>query len=139
MIGPSFAGGFLDLAMLRGLVGEVPAPQRPALPPGVEQLGNLTAGEIAYYEQALLQMQKDIFLDQGMQHQAYADGGMAAMEELAAAGLLRPTSLAAWRDIASGDPARVARGTRPTCGASSTTSSAAPTTRCAAASRPGRL
>jgi hypothetical protein len=110
MIGPSFAGGFLDLAMLRELAGEIPAPLRPALPPGFEQLGQLTAYDIAFYERTLLEMQRDIFHDQGVQHQAYADGGMAAIEELAAAGLLNPTSLAAWRDIASGEPDRVARG-----------------------------
>ena len=110
MIGPSFAGGFLDLAMLRELSANVPEALRPALPPGVPELGQLTAREIAYYETTLLQMQQDIFFDQGVQHQAYVDGGMAAMEELAAAGLLSPSSLDAWRDIASGDPDRVSRG-----------------------------
>ncbi|MEX2289957.1 MAG: WXG100 family type VII secretion target [Mycobacteriales bacterium] len=110
MIGPSFAGGFLDLAMLRGLPGQVPAPLRRALPPGVSELAELTAGEIAFYEQTLLQMQQDIFFDQGVQHQAYLDGGLPALEELAAAGLLRPESLTAWRDIAGGDPVRVSRG-----------------------------
>lgn len=60
MIGPSFAGGFLDLAMLRTLADEVPERLRPALPPGLELLGDLTAADIAYYETALLQMQQDI-------------------------------------------------------------------------------
>ena len=110
MIGPSFAAGFLDLAMLRRLSDEVPERLRPALPPGVPELGDLTAAEIRYYETALLTMQQQIFHDQGVQHQAYADGGMAAIEELAAANLVSPTSLRAWQDIASGDPARVSEG-----------------------------
>ena len=110
MIGPSFAAGFLDLAMLRRLSDEVPEALRPALPPGVAELGDLTAQEIAYYETALLTMQQQIFRDQGVQHQAYADGGMAAIRELAAAGVVLPTSLQAWEDIASGDPRRVSEG-----------------------------
>ena len=110
MIGPSFAAGFLDLAMLRRLSDEVPEALRPALPPGVPELGDLTAAEIRYYETALLTMQQKIFRDQGVQHQAYADGGMAAIQELAAADLVSPTSLRAWQDIASGDPARVSEG-----------------------------
>lgn len=94
MIGPSFAGGFLDLAMLRRLVDEVPERLRPHLPYGVEQLGDLTAEDIAYYETVLLQMQQDIFRDQGLQHQAYREGGTAALEELVAAGVLSERSLA---------------------------------------------
>lgn len=112
MIGPSFAAGFLDLAMLRGLVDEVPTPLRAALPPGGEQLDDLTAHEIAYFEQTLLQMQTVIFYDQGLQHQACVDGELAAIEGIAAAGVLRPKSLAAWRDIATGEAARVTLGNR---------------------------
>lgn len=110
MIGPSFAGGFYDLSMLRELPGRIPAPLRGALPPGVGLLSELTKAEIAYYESTLLAMQKEIFFDQGPPHQAYAQGGLAAMEEMYAAGLLNAKQIKAWRDIASGDPDRVAAG-----------------------------
>lgn len=110
MIGPSFAGGFYDLATLRELPDRIPAPLRGALPPGVNLLSELSEFEIAYYERTLLDMQQEIFFDQAPPHQAYAQGGLAAVEEMHAAGLLGPKEIAAWRDIASGDPARVAAG-----------------------------
>lgn len=110
MIGPSFAGGFYDLALLRELADHVPDALRPALPPGFPELGDLTADEIAFYEETLLSMQQQIFLDMAPSHQAYADGGLAAIEELRAADQLSIEQLDAWRAIASGDPQEVAWG-----------------------------
>lgn len=112
LIGPSFAGGFYDLALLRNLSANVPRRLRSALPPGSELLGTLTAADIHFYETKLLEMQKRIFEDQATQHQAYVEAGLPAMQELHAAGLLSPESLRAWQDIASGVPSRVAAGNK---------------------------
>lgn len=113
LIGPSFAAGFFDLAQFRGFaqrVQDLPLPPGVRLPPGVGDLAELGDDELAVYETALLSMQKEIFGDMAPGHQAYREGGVAALEEMAAAGVLPGTTARAWRDIASGDPARVAAG-----------------------------
>ncbi len=113
MIGPSFAAGFFDLAQFRRLgesVGDLPAPLRDALPPGVDQLADLSAEELRYFETTFLGMQQQIFFDQGSMHQAYVDGGIAAIEEMHAAGLVDDSILQGWRDVESGIPSRVAEG-----------------------------
>ena len=105
MIGPSFAAGFLDLAMLRDLATrfqDLPAAVRQRLP-GLQELGSLSAAEIRFYETTLLQMQRNIFEDQGMQHEAYLRGGPAAIAELRAAGLIDGPTARAWADIDRGN------------------------------------
>ena len=112
MIGPSFASGFLDLAMFREwaqTVGKAP------LPPGisgdlVDTLADLTDADLAAYEERFLQMQKEIFLDQGPMHEAYRSGGLEAIREMVAAGLIDRETAAAWEDIGSGDPVRIGEG-----------------------------
>ncbi len=113
MIGPSFAAGFFDLAQLRRIAEaatDLPTPLRDRLPDGVEDLANLPEDELRYYETTFLDMQRQIFLDQGSMHQAYRDGGLDAVTELEQAGLIDRATLDGWRDIASGDPDRVQRG-----------------------------
>lgn len=125
MIGPSFAAGFLDLAMFREFagLGSVPADIWRDLPiplPAsgelqlLDGLANLTTAEIRYYETTLLQMQKDIFVDAAVMHEAYLVGGMPAIRELRSAGLINTDAATAWSLIAAGartgDPAKVARG-----------------------------
>lgn len=113
MIGPSFAAGFFDLALFRRIgeaAGSLPEPLRSALPPGVDGLADLSAEELRFFETTFLDMQQQIFFDQGSMHQAYVDGGVAAIEEMHAAGLIDDTVLRGWRDVASGVPARVAAG-----------------------------
>jgi hypothetical protein len=55
-------------------------------------------------------MQKAIFSDQMPMHEAYLAGGLDGIEELYDAGLIDTATLNAWRDIDSGDAARVAAG-----------------------------
>lgn len=124
MIGPSFAAGMADLGMFRtgadalslptdDLPGWMQDAVELSLPPGLRdlnRLANMSAEEFGFYETALLSMQKEIFHDQAPMHEAYLEGGVAAIEELQAAGLIGPDMTDAWRDIASGDPARVETG-----------------------------
>ena len=79
MIGPSFAGGFKDMAVMRDLAQQIadnPASDIP-LPvlDQIEQLAGMTDQEIKFYETSMLDMNKEIFLDQARQHQAYMNGG----------------------------------------------------------------
>lgn len=113
MIGPSFAAGFFDLALFRRIgesAGNLPGPLRDALPEGVDRLADLSAEELRFFETTFLDMQQQIFFDQGGMHQAYVDGGLAAVEEMEAAGLIAPDVADAWADIDSGVPERVAAG-----------------------------
>lgn len=113
MIGPSFAAGFLDLAMMRDIaqtVGDVGT----VLPPGVGDLMEVAAGmsdaELAFYETTFLSMQKEIFEDQARMHAAYVHGGMDEIELLYESGEIDRRALDAWADIDSGDPDRLAAG-----------------------------
>lgn len=121
MIGPSFAAGFFDLELLGTLADHAGGP--PGLPPllfpgigpwgegtPLDALGDLSDAELAFYETTFLQMQKDIFIDAAVMHEAYLDGGLSAIRELQAAGILDRQAVQAWEDIASGEPGRVAAG-----------------------------
>ena len=57
-----------------------------------EQLANLGEGEVTWFEHKFLSMQQQIFLDMGSMNQAYADGGMPAIQEMADAGLFEKTT-----------------------------------------------
>jgi len=109
MIGPSFAGGFRDLAMLRSILNS--GIQPPFIPnelwASLKQFGD---DELRFFETTLLGMQKEIFLDQGRQHEAFLAGGMKEIERLRASGAIDGETYAAWEEIASGDPQQVAEG-----------------------------
>jgi hypothetical protein len=114
MIGPSFAGGFKDMAMLRELAQQIsdnPASDIP-LPmlDQIEQLAGMTDQEIRYYETSMLDMNKEIFLDQARQHQAYMTGGMDEINRLRDSGAIDPGTAQEWAKIASGDPELVKEG-----------------------------
>lgn len=110
MIGPSFAAGFFDLSLFRRLSGslsDLPPGVGSAVPDGVEKLSELTEEDLRYFETAFLSMQQEIFFDQGAMHQAYVDGGLEAIDELGAAGLVPPDVVDAWGDLDSGRPEQV--------------------------------
>lgn len=113
LIGPSFAGGFFDLDMVRDAARDVenlPPEVRQVLPPGMGELAHLSDEELGFYETKLLTMQQKIFQDMATQHVAYLHGGLPAVQELRDAGLLDDATVAAWQDIDSGDAAAVTRG-----------------------------
>ncbi|OLE28223.1 MAG: hypothetical protein AUG49_03020 [Catenulispora sp. 13_1_20CM_3_70_7] len=101
MIGPSFAGGFMDIDMFRKMAQEfadkldsLPAAARAALPPDLQLLAKgsqLTSAELQYFESKFLAMQKHIFFDQAAAHEAYLAGPpnnkTAYIDEMQKAGL----------------------------------------------------
>lgn len=135
MIGPSFAGGFKDMAMLRDLAQQIadnPASDIPVpVLDQIEQLAGMTDAEIKFYETSMLDMNKEIFLDQARQHQAYMNGGIEEINRLRDSGAIDPGTAEAWAQIDSGDPAQVKRETPPSCTASRTKSSPTTTPICA--------
>jgi hypothetical protein len=70
----------------------------------------LGTGEVTYFEDTFLKMQKDIFLDLAWPHTAYAHGGMEAIDALHASGAITGDMYLAWQDISSGIPSQVAFG-----------------------------
>lgn len=71
---------------------------------------DLQAGYAATLQRRLILMQKHIFEDLAWQHQAYVEGGLSALEYAHAGGSSVP--IGAWRNIASGNAARVRAGNR---------------------------
>lgn len=114
MIGPSFAGGFRDMAMLRDLAQQIADNPAAGIPVPVldqtEQLAGMTDAEIRFYETSMLDMNKEIFLDQARQHQAYLNGGLDEINRLRDSGAIDPDTARAWADIDSGDPDRIQEG-----------------------------
>lgn len=121
MIGPSFAGGFMDLDAfkdfaknLAGKLNSLPPGALGTLPPELQQLAkagaNLSASELQWFETKFLAMQKHIFIDQASMHEAYLNGGTNAINEMHAAGLVDDRTMNAWSDIATGDPQRIKHG-----------------------------
>ena len=124
MIGPSFAGGFLDIDMFKDLADKISGPAdaipswaRGALPEPLRSLttvANLGESELKWYESKFLSMQKHIFFDQAAMHEAYDEGGpitgIQNIQEMRAAGLIDDKAMGAWNGIDSGDPAKIQRG-----------------------------
>src|SRR5690625_3121004 len=134
LIGPSFVGGFKDLAALREIAQLLEAVTEdhvinellsgpwgiPLLPGGeaaswvlkeqralLNQLANVTDEELKFIETTFLIMQKEIFMDQGLQHVAYTQGGVEEIDRLTKAVILPREMNVAWRDIDSGEKDRV--------------------------------
>ncbi|MFJ3406607.1 WXG100 family type VII secretion target [Promicromonospora sp. NPDC090134] len=118
MIGPSFAAGFLDLALMRDVAQgvEVGGEVLQHLPGGlaqgalIEQVAGMTDDELRFYETSFLSMQQEIFRDQASMHAAYEHGGMAEIQRMYESGAINERTYDAWEDVASGDPERVSEG-----------------------------
>lgn len=112
MIGPSFAGGFYDLNMLKQIAEKVAG--TPGARPELNGLSKLTAEEIAWYEKKFLSMQQQIFDDQASMHEAYLHGGTAEIDRFYRAGLVDSNGQQAWQAIDTGirenDPEMVSEG-----------------------------
>ena len=127
MIGPSFVAGMTDLSDA-GTISEVIARlaamggTMPGIPGSISGVASLSAAELEeeleFYEIRLLLMQKEIFLDMAVAHEAYLDGGMDAIERLYADDpyLAGASAVDAWRRIdrgaATGNTELVAEGNR---------------------------
>ncbi|MFC4605512.1 hypothetical protein [Rhodococcus kronopolitis] len=130
-VGADFGGGLADFDLLtdvydlpglaatsRAVVGAVTDAAGPQalelLPAGLRALASagdrITTEDLHYILGMILVMQKHIFSDLMPMHRAYVTQGLPALEEMERAGLFGADLMTAWRDIASKDPDRVARG-----------------------------
>src|SRR5262245_59873570 len=122
MIGPSFYAGFLDIGFLpdearrlldsahavvrrsrrraERLLRRGPSPEEPQV------------GDLGFFETIFLTMQRKIFEDQALMHEAYLGGGLDAIRALGVAGVIDSATLQAWEQIDGGNPSRVNAGNR---------------------------
>lgn len=126
MIGPSFYAGFQDLdtfSIAFGIMSDVASKLKyVGMPhsPLTGQLAELGADELAdelrWYQQRLLAMQQEIFLDMAPAHEAYMDGGLLAIERLYESDSygFGQATVGAWQQIEHGrrigDPDLIAKG-----------------------------
>ncbi len=119
MIGPSFAGGFYDLAMMRDVAQNMVPDGKPVLMPDslwgtVETLARMPDSELKFYESTFLSMQKEIFEDQAPMHEAYLHGGPEEFQRMRHAGLIDRNAEGAWNavvaGVSAGDSDRIAFG-----------------------------
>jgi hypothetical protein len=108
-------GGMQDLHVLRKLNRDArERVLRQAFPgmPGflLDALAGASEAELEYFEDKLVNMQKQVFREMAWQHEAYVSGGIEEMRRLDRAGELPSGLIDAWEDIASGDPERIQRG-----------------------------
>jgi hypothetical protein len=122
MIGPSFYAGFLDIGffpdqtrrLLEDVRHLVTAVRRRVgrLFRRDRQIEEILVGDLGFFETTFLTMQRKIFEDQALMHEAYVDSGLDAIRALGLAGIIDSSTVRAWEQIDSGDPAQVQAGNR---------------------------
>jgi hypothetical protein len=122
LIGPSFYAGFQDVGLLPDLMRRLLTAVRRLLRAGRRAVARalrrrdlaeeLVVGELGYFETTFLTMQRKIFEDQALMHEAYTRAGIGAIRELAAGGIVDSTTLRAWEQIDGGDAGSVHDGNR---------------------------
>ncbi|MFD6390286.1 hypothetical protein ACWF9G_12555 [Nocardia sp. NPDC055029] len=123
--GGSFASGFFDVGdigtvlsvggihelgtAVADLLRATPPELVAAIPADIARLAadgpRLTAADLAWYQHRLMIMQKHIFTDLVSMHEAYLAEGMAAIDEMFAAGVIDDDVRTAWTGIDGGTAA----------------------------------
>jgi hypothetical protein len=111
LIGPSFYAGFLDLGFFPDTTRRVLRWFERLI--GAGRRGTPLPDEaLRFFEVTFLTMQRKIFEDQALMHEAYLSRGLGAIHELRAAGMIDEATVRAWEQIDGGDPPRVQDGNR---------------------------
>nr|WP_223309355.1 hypothetical protein [Gordonia hankookensis] len=131
MVGADFGGGTADVVLagdiygIRGLqplaaqiIEKATQVAGPGVirqfPRGLQNLAyhadEITPADLAWFSKQILVMQKAIFSDLMPMHVAFVRDGLDGIDEFHRAGIIDDTVAAAWRDIASNNPARVSEG-----------------------------
>jgi hypothetical protein len=118
LIGPSFYAGFLDVGFVPDQVRRAWRDLRRFGRAGVRTLlrrreeERIIAGDLGFFEETFLTMQRKIFEDQALMHEAYQGGGLAAIHALGDAGIIDSATVQAWEQIDSGATTQVHAGNR---------------------------
>jgi hypothetical protein len=99
LIGPAFYAGFRDLGLVpdgvRRVIGLL-------FGRASRRIARWAAGSLGRYETTFLVMQKKIFEDQAVMHEAYRGGGLEAVRELRDAAIIDDVTMEAWTRIDKG-------------------------------------
>ena len=122
MIGPSFYAGFLDIGFLPDRTRRLLADVRHLVRTGRRGINRMflrsipteefLVGDLGFFETTFLTMQRKVFEDQALMHEAYLGEGLEGIRALGAAGIIDSATMRAWEQIDAGDPARVNGGNR---------------------------
>lgn len=122
LIGPSFYAGFLDVGFLPDRTRRLLEDVHSLVASGKRRVGQLlrrdarveelVVGDLGFFETTFLTMQRKIFEDQALMHEAYLGGGLDAIRALGRAGIIDTATERAWEQIDGGDPAQVHAGNR---------------------------
>ncbi len=122
LIGPSFYAGFLDLGFLPDQARRLLEDVNRLITKGKRRVGQfvrrdarieeLVVGDLGFFETTFLTMQRKIFEDQALMHEAYLGGGLDAIRALGRAGIIDTATERAWEQIDGGEPAQVHAGNR---------------------------
>jgi hypothetical protein len=122
MIGPSFYAGFLDIGFLPDQRRRIFDDVRHLVSAARRQVGRLFMrdgrakelfiADLGFFETTFLMMQREIFEDQALMHEAYLEGGLDAIRALGLDGVIDSATVRAWEQIDSGDPVQVHAGNR---------------------------
>jgi hypothetical protein len=106
---PTFGSALEDLSVfhtgvdnMQRRVNRLPAPMRDAVNGAIQLTAGTPLKMAADTEQLLQKMQRAIFLDQSMQHEAYVGGGMPAIRELEQSGAIDEFAVKSWEQIDAG-------------------------------------
>jgi hypothetical protein len=118
LIGPSFYAGFQDVGFLpdetrRLLIrvgGAVGSGKRWLL--RRDALEGPVGGDLGFFETTFLTMQRKIFEDQALMHEAFLGAGLGAIRALREAGIIDEVTGQAWEQIDSGESDAVRAGNR---------------------------
>jgi hypothetical protein len=104
MVGPSFYAAFLDLGLVPDAIRRLAANGRALTGrvSGATVDRELAAYGLGYLELTFLTMQRKIFEDQAVLHEAHRGGGVEAIRALADAGLVDAATAGAWAAIDAG-------------------------------------
>jgi hypothetical protein len=109
IIGPSFYAGFLDVGFLpdqmRRTVRELRGLGRRGLRKLLRrdrELEQRVIGDLGFFEEMFLTMQRKIFEDQALMHEAYRRAGLPEIHALGDTGIIDSATVKAWENIDGG-------------------------------------
>ena len=119
IIGPSFYAGFLDIGFLPDQMRRTTRALQRLRRRGLRKLLRRDRelekdfiGDLGFFEETFLTMQRKIFEDQALMHEAYREGGLPAIHALGDAGIIDKATVQAWENIDGGLVGQVHSGNR---------------------------
>ena len=109
IVGPAFYAGFLDVGFLPDQIRRTVRVVRSLARRGLRklrrrdrELEQRVIGDLGFFEETFLTMQRKIFEDQALMHEAYREAGLPAIHALGDVGIIDSATVEAWENIDGG-------------------------------------